>query len=96
MLAPAKLKVLDGRARFQISRFRWFRKERMSSRLEDVMEDQRSCLPSTMESHSTRAESGEEGRRWLKRDFMALEEGSDVLGIRRTRRERMSPMPCRC
>ena len=85
--ADWKLKTEEGRARFTISRFMVLKNERMSSRLEDEMADQRAERPSTMESHSSRAAAeSEEERRWLKSVFMAAFSGVVLEGMRRTSR----------
>lgn len=85
--ADWKLKTEEGRARFTISRLMVLRNERMSSRLEDEIADQRWERPSTMESHSSRAAAeSEEERRWLKIVFMAVFSGVLLEGMRRTSR----------
>jgi hypothetical protein len=58
----------------------------MSSSLEGDMADHRGWRDSTMSSHSMRARSGEEERRWLKKALMALDSGLESEGIRRTSR----------
>lgn len=51
-LAEVKSKVLDGRARFMISRLRRLKKERTSSFLAEVIPFHRGEVPSTMAYHS--------------------------------------------
>jgi hypothetical protein len=63
------------------------RKERMSSRFDEEIADQRGERPSTIESHSSLASEGEEvERRWLKNDLMAVFSAVLFDGMRRTRR----------
>lgn len=54
-----KLKTEDGRARLTISRLMVLRNERMSSRLEEEIEDHMGERPSTIESHSSLASEEE-------------------------------------
>ena len=85
--ADWKLKTELGRALLTISKLMVLRNERMSSRLEEEIADQRGERPSTIESHSSRASKGEVvERRWLKRVFMAAFSGVEFEGIRRTSR----------
>lgn len=63
------------------------RNDRINSRFEELMADQRGERPSTMESHSSRASEGDVvERRWLKRVFMAVFSGVELEGMRRTSR----------
>lgn len=87
--ADWKLKNEEGRARFTISRLMVLRNERISSSFSEEMDVHSSWRASTMSSHSARAASGVEARRWLKNVFMAAFSGSlpaTSSGIRRTRR----------
>lgn len=64
----------------------------MSSFFGDEMPSHSECVASTISSHSDLAGAYPFGRRWLKKVLMALV-SSSVSGIRRTKRERTSPMP---
>lgn len=84
--ADWKLNTEDGRARLTISRLIVLRNERINSRFEDEISFQRKCRDSTMSSHSIRACSGEDERRWLKSALMPIDSGVGSDGIRRTSR----------
>lgn len=89
MEADWKLNVLvGGRVRLDISSWRWFRKDRISSFLERGIEVQRGWVAERRSFHSVRARDWEVGeRRWLKRVFSAALEGEvGFSGMRRTRR----------
>lgn len=84
--ADWKLKTEEGRALLTISRLMVLKKERMSSRFEEVIFVQRGCRASTMSSHSTRALAGEEERRWLNKAFILVDSGDVLEGMSRTSR----------
>lgn len=89
MEADWKLNVLlGGRVRLEISSWRWFRKDRISSFLDWGIEVQRGWVAERRSFHSARARDGEVGeRRWLKSVFSAALEGEvGSSGMRRTRR----------
>lgn len=92
--ALPKLNVELGLARLTISMLTMLKILLMSSRLSLEIFVHRSCLPSTMSSHSDRAASGCEDSRWLNSAFVAARSAFDSeLGMRRTRRDRISPIP---
>ena len=66
--ADWKLNVEEGRVRLMISWWRVERNDRISSRLEGLMEVQRGEVASMMESHSRRAVVGEELERRVSFD----------------------------